>query len=338
MSGFWRRRAVDAALWCAVAFAALVALAYAAGALHEGVDLLGQFAAPAFTVAVAAALLALAARRPRTAAAGAGVSLALSVGLSGQWFPSGPPPNETASPLVLYFANVGRQTTDFRPLAASVRAAGPDVVVLVEVDARARNRVLELLPDYPHVLDGSTRWDPRRGMRGKLVLSRHPMVKAPELDPARATPAQRRAIVDRITAPGHVGVADVAVLAPQGRFRLVAAHVHRPWPFAVRGFHAAKIDSLVDTVARGRADETVLVGDFNAPPAARNLRRLARETRLRPAPAALGTWPAALPAPLSVSLDNAFVGDRWRVTRRKIGRPTGSDHRPVVLTLQPSAD
>lgn len=336
MRGKARPRAVAVALWTAVALSALVALAHALSGLDERVELLGKFAAPALTVASTAALLAAAAGLARAAVAAAGVALALFAGQYGQWFPPAPPARDGAAPLVVYLANVGRHTTDLQPLAKSIRAAAPDVVVLVEADGRVRDRLRPLLPAYPHVADGSTPWDGGRGTRGRLVLSRYPLVKASEVTPDRATAAQRRVILARELAPGNVGAADASVLAPQGRLRILAVQVHRPWPFAAPGYHAEQIDSVVASVRRGRQAETLLLGDFNAPPAARNLRRLARETGLRPAPAPLGTWPAVLPAPLRISLDNAFAGSDWTIVSRSLGRPTASDHQPVVLVLKPA--
>lgn len=337
MTGALKQRLIDGALAASVVSSAMVLIAHWLGGFDDRADVVGQFAGPAFTMVCFAALAATLLRRPRPACAAALVAAGLFSALFGQWFPTRPAPAGTeASSVRVYLANVGRQTRDFRPLAASVRAADPDVVVLVEVNDAGRRVAPALLPEYPHVVDAATAWDRKGGHGQKLVLSRTPLRKALEIKPWRATPEQHADIVRRVLSTGYVGTLDVETTTAGGSMRLLVGGASRPWPFYPRGRHAAQVDSLVETVARGDARRTVLLGDFNATPAGENLRRLSRRTALSPAPAVLGTWPAALPGVLGISLDNVFVGEAWRVERRRLGRATGSDHRPVVVDLVPA--
>ena len=55
------------------------------------------------------------------------------------------------------------------------------------------------------------------------------------------------------------------------------------------------------------------------------------------AAAALGTWPASVPALLAAPIDHVLVDGRaWRVVGFDVLQRTGgSDHRPVLATLEP---
>jgi endonuclease/exonuclease/phosphatase (EEP) superfamily protein YafD len=44
-------------------------------------------------------------------------------------------------------------------------------------------------------------------------------------------------------------------------------------------------------------------------------------------------WPAQLPAALGISIDHVWTSPDLAVIQRRLGRPTGSDHRPVVTVL-----
>lgn len=54
--------------------------------------------------------------------------------------------------------------------------------------------------------------------------------------------------------------------------------------------------------------------------------------------AAVGTWPAALPALLGAPIDHVMVTSGWHVTGMRVIESTdksGSDHRPIVVQLSP---
>ncbi len=100
---------------------------------------------------------------------------------------------------------------------------------------------------------------------------------------------------------------------------------------------AARIQALGDPAA-------ILAGDFNAAPWSFALRRqdaalqnlgLARLTR------ALFTWPTprfrrfALPSPVPLlPIDHVYAGANWRAVSVTGGPPLGSDHFPVVVTVE----
>lgn len=334
-AGGLRSRVVVAAVAALVAVALAVVFGVWLAPLDETFALLGQFAAPAAVLAAVAAGAAAVLRRRALLISAAAVTVALGAPLLGQLFappPSAPPGVETVR---LYLANTGRQTRSADAVVRSVRAARADVVALVEVSPELRAALPRRLPEYAYVVDGSTAWDRPRAHRGLLVLSRWPLRKASEIDPAAASPAERAAVLRRVLAPEHVGALDVEVQAPSGVLRLVAGHVRRPWPFSPRGLHAAKVSDLGRTVRDGDIRRTVLVGDFNATPATPALREMAQATGLRPARSVPGTWPAVVPPLFRIGIDNVFAGPAWTIVERRLAAPTGSDHAPVLVRLAP---
>ena len=55
--------------------------------------------------------------------------------------------------------------------------------------------------------------------------------------------------------------------------------------------------------------------------------------------AAVGTWPASLPALLGTPIDHVMLTDNWRVSGMRVVQSldgAGSDHRPVVVQLSPA--
>jgi endonuclease/exonuclease/phosphatase family metal-dependent hydrolase len=56
--------------------------------------------------------------------------------------------------------------------------------------------------------------------------------------------------------------------------------------------------------------------------------------------AANGTWPTSLPMVLGAQIDHVMTTDNWKpVSMKVIGTEdeSGSDHRPIVVTLAPTS-
>lgn len=283
---------------------------------HYALDLLAQFAAPALVLAAAGALAAAAALRPAFATANLLAFAVLLVAMQPQLRPATPAAAPAPAVRVL-FNNVWVRNPEPARLAATVAAEDADVVALVEVGPRHLRALEPVLRRYPHrIVSVTGRFrgrDPRI-----LIASRHPLA-------LRAS--ERR---------DGLAVTEVDVAAPGLPFRLVASHLTRPWPFDRPQAQHRQAERLARRILAGEPRRTLLVGDFNAVPAGAVLRRFSARTGLVPAPAPLGTWPAAVPAPLRIGIDNAFAGPELSLAARRVGPDTGSDHRPVLLTLRPA--
>ncbi|MDO1558414.1 endonuclease/exonuclease/phosphatase family protein [Brevundimonas sp. 2R-24] len=212
----------------------------------------------------------------------------------------------------VYMANLWARNEDTAAAQASVQAADADIVVLIELGDAQAEQLDQLLAGYPHRVS-IPRVDRPSGAARSLIASRHPM--RPLRGPS-----------DGLSVVGAV------IDLPSGPVTVLGAHLTRPWPFVMHGGQIWQSRQLARRIEAVEGP-LVLVGDFNAVPHGRVLSSLESETGLTVAPAVWGTWPAPLPAPLRISIDNALVSQELAVTRRSLGAPTGSDHRPIVIGL-----
>jgi endonuclease/exonuclease/phosphatase (EEP) superfamily protein YafD len=302
-------------------FALVVAVGLTAGSAlladrAPAFALIEHFSAPALALAVAVAPLAFVTGRRWASlllVAGGG---ALFLNLQPQWFPPSVPAAPDARPTRVYFANVWARNDRMSLLEASIEEADADVVALVEVSEDHQRMLPVLLDEYPYLISGK----PGRpdGAARILIASRVPV-----------------RVLGRERADG-LSALEVLVRSPGAPFRLIVVHTTRPWPFDRPGAQAHQLERVKTRLFNGAPERTLLVGDFNATPSTVVLERFAQQTRLRPAPAVIGTWPSVAPGPLRIGIDNAFVGSGLTVVSRRVGAPNGSDHRPVVVTVAPA--
>ncbi|WP_332653285.1 endonuclease/exonuclease/phosphatase family protein [Brevundimonas sp.] len=292
---------------------ALVALS---GIGHRWFDILAQFTVPALA-ATAAATAVLALTRLRMAALhGLAACAALLIAVAPQWFPDGPPPEPGAPTVRLYSANLYYLNNDVAAIRASIEAADADVVVLIELGHAATARIDEVLEGYPHRAT-SMRMDQTRGPSRSVIGSRFPLTALD--DPP----------------DGLHAVAAVA-RTPLGRLNIVGVHLTRPWPFQEQWGQISQTMALQEVVEN--LDGPVVVsGDFNSVSSARIGKQIRRELGLHPAPGFPGTWPAKAPAPVSLTIDQVYASPGLAFESRRLGQPTGSDHRPVVTEFTRAA-
>jgi endonuclease/exonuclease/phosphatase (EEP) superfamily protein YafD len=91
-------------------------------------------------------------------------------------------------------------------------------------------------------------------------------------------------------------------------------------------------------VVEGLSGPIVVAGDFNSVSSARIGKQVRRDLGLHPAPGFPGTWPAAVPAALGLTIDQVYATHDLAFVSRRLGRPNGSDHRPVVTDFTRAAD
>lgn len=279
--------------------------------------LIEHFAAPALAVAGVVAPLAFVTGRRWGAlllVVGGG---ALFLNLQPQWFPPSTPAAPDGRPTKVYFANVWAKNDRMSLLRSSIAEADADVVALVEVTEDHQRLMPVLLEDYPYLISGKPG-------------TRH--AGAPRVMVASRVPVR---VLGRERSDG-LSALEVLVRAPGAPFRLIVVHTTRPWPFDRPDAQADQLERVKTRLFNGAPERTLLVGDFNATPSTVLLERFSKQTTLRPAPAVVGTWPSAVPGPLRIGIDNAFVGRGLTVIDRRIGAPNGSDHRPVVVTVAPA--
>ncbi|NJC39988.1 endonuclease/exonuclease/phosphatase (EEP) superfamily protein YafD [Brevundimonas alba] len=293
---------------------ALVALS---GIGHRWFDILAQFTAPALIATAVLTLLLAVTRLTGAATHGAVACLALLLAVSPQWFPGGPKPT-TDTPIVrLYSANLYYLNGDVASIRRSIVEADADVVVLIELGRDAAGRIDEVLEGYPYRA-ASMRMDQTRGPSRSVIGSRYPLTVLD--DPP----------------DGLHAVAAVAT-TPLGRLNVVGVHLTRPWPFQEQWGQISQTMALQEVV-EGMTGPVVVAGDFNSVSSARIGKQMRRDLGLYPAPGFPGTWPSNLPAALGMTIDQVYASPELGFVARRLARPTGSDHRPVVTEFTRAAN
>lgn len=215
-------------------------------------------------------------------------------------------------------ANVYLGNADLGRVSAWIAQHDPDVVFMQEVAAAAVPQLSTLR--YRHVLL-------KRPIEsyGVVVLSKYPLHDVQVVELMGELEGHR--------------ISHRARLDWNGRSVAVAA-VHLAAPTSAR-FQAARDGLLDDTVrwAGDRKQPALIVGDLNATPWSRALKRAAA-AGMRRATSLAPTWPVAgLPdvaaalVPTLIPIDQVLGSRHWAVVERRVGPTIGSDHRPVLVSL-----
>jgi endonuclease/exonuclease/phosphatase (EEP) superfamily protein YafD len=277
---------------------------------HRWTDLLAQFTAPALAATLVLTLLYAVLRLRPAMIAGLAVTVLLILAVWPQWFPRGGAlPREGAPTLTLYSANLWAWNTDIDAIIRSIHEANPDVVVLVELGDAPATQLDRVLAAYPHrVLNA--RVDRPSGAARAAIASRYPLT----------------AVADR--PDGLVSVAATAQ-TPLGPVNIIGAHLTRPWPFQYQWGQINQATALA-AIRRDMTGPVIAAGDFNSVSSARIGRQIQTETGLIPAPGWPGTWPSVVPSAVAMTIDQVWRSPDLALLERKLGRKTGSDHRPVI--------
>lgn len=285
---------------------------------HRWTDLLAQFTAPALAATLALTLFCAVLRLRSAMIAGLGATVLLVLAVWPQWLPRGGAlPREGAPTLTLYSANLWAWNEDVEAITRSIAEADADIVVLVELGDAPSAQLDRVLAGYPHrVLN--TRVDRPSGAARAAIASRYPLT----------------AVADR--PDGLVSVAAVAQ-TPLGAINIIGAHLTRPWPFQYQWGQIHQAAALA-AIRRDMTGPVIAAGDFNSVSSARIGRQIQAEAGLIPAPGWPGTWPSALPSPVAITIDQVWRSPDLALLERKLGRKTGSDHRPVVTRFTLAAE
>jgi endonuclease/exonuclease/phosphatase family metal-dependent hydrolase len=225
------------------------------------------------------------------------------------------------------------QVFDLDRTAEAVRGLRADVIGLQEVDvhwgarsdfadeARALAEKLDMRVYFAPIydLDPATEGAERRRY-GVAVLSRHPIIAAENHEITRLSTQTPTPVP--VPAPGF---AEVTVNVRGAHAHVYVTHLDYRADPSVR---AAQVADMLDVLAADRGPK-ILVGDFNAEPAAPELAPLWRDLR-DAAPDGGGTYPATAPVK---RIDLVTVSPDITVTGAATVATEASDHRPVLADL-----
>ena len=310
------RTLVQAGAVALLCFPLGIAAASLSGIGHRWIDILAQFPAPALTATVVLGLALAAARLWVAAGASGAVCALLLVAVWPQAGPGGPLAEDDGARVRLYAANLHALNEDVGAIRASIEEADADILVLVEFGAAPTAAMDELLAGYPHrrITDRVVR---RHDTVRSVIASRHPLTP-------RSTDGRERQMIAAV------------VDTPIGPLHVVGVHLTRPWPFQFQWAQIIQAQNLLDHI-QDSTEPVVAAGDFNSVSTARIGRMLRAEGGLIHAPGWPGTWPSSLPGALRMTIDQVYHAPEIAVTSRRNGRPTSSDHRPVIVELARAA-
>ena len=285
------------------------------GTAHRLLELTSHFKVQYLTAACLCVLAFALARRWRWAAAAACIAALNAAYVVPYYFPaprsSGGVARRTRVKVLL--ANVNAANADYERLLALARATSPDVVVVQEATEGWARAFEEISPDFPH-----SHVVARPDTFGIAVYSRLPLRDA------------------KTVALGGAQIPSVTVMVEAGgaSFSLVTAHTYPP----LAGLFEGRNEQLAQlaVLASGSARPVVLVGDLNASPWSPHFAKLLRETGLRDARRGFGvlpTWPTYRRI-MSVPIDHCLVSPEVTIISVETGTEIGSDHLPLVVTLE----
>ncbi len=299
-----------------VAGPTVLALVAITGLRNQYADLVAQFTAPALFATLGLAALMMLVRRWRLAGAALVPAALLLIAVWPQWFPIASRPEAGTSMIRVYSANLWVRNRDLAAISASIRQADADVVMLIELGDATAPHLDALVGAYPYRV-ASPRIDRPNGAVRSVIASRYPL-----------TPLARPAGVEAVGA---------RAATPLGALTLVSIHLTRPWPFEESWGQISQTMAL-EAMLQGLSGPVVVAGDFNSVSTARIGKQVQSDIGLRPAPGFPGTWPASLPSALAITIDQIYASPDLAFVSRRLGRPTGSDHRPVVTEITRAAD
>lgn len=231
--------------------------------------------------------------------------------------PKDTPASPTRSALKIVYANVLTENTDPAPLLALIARESPDLVAVVEVNARWDIDLRQALREtHPHRFA-----QPSEDNFGLALYSRLPLSDQS---------------VEYLASPDFASLA-ATLQTSAGDVRLLLTHPPPPGDTAHTRIRNRQIMGIADWLPPITEDaSSVILGDFNATPWCPPLAELRGRARLELAstrhslyPA---TWPARVPQ-LRIPLDHVLTRGRLRTLDFRVGPDIGSDHFPLIVDL-----
>lgn len=277
---------------------------------HRWVDILAQFTSPVLLAAVGGTVVCLLFRLWPASIVGGLACVVLALSVWPQWTPTKGVPVPDQPIVRVYSANLYVFNTDVGAMRRSIAAADADILVLVELGQSPASRLDQLLPDYPHrVLIGQARaGDHARS----IIASRYPILQG---------------LPER-----HDGLSTVGatVQTPIGLINVFGVHLTRPWPYQYQWGQISQVMALAERMKAAPDHPVIAAGDFNSVSSARIGKQIQSDLGLIPAPGWPGTWPSQIPAFAGITIDQVYRSPDLSLITRRLGEPTGSDHRPVI--------
>ncbi|WP_129781139.1 endonuclease/exonuclease/phosphatase family protein [Peristeroidobacter soli] len=207
--------------------------------------------------------------------------------------------------------NVWFRNPDMARVAEYIEKSQADAVVLLELTQPQAERLLPLLPTYPHYQMDNSRM-------GAAVFTKWPVISAESVPLSQGGAVASRVMLDwRGTSVTVLGV-------------------HLNWPLGPRNsaYRNQELNSLV-ALSKAQGGPLLVAGDFNLTPWSEYFSDALEESGLRDAALGFGlarTWPSQF-APVGIRIDHCLMSRHWRSLTTSVGPSLGSDHLPIVADV-----
>lgn len=222
--------------------------------------------------------------------------------------------NSGSRKLKLLHLNVLTENDEYERLHDLIEAEQPDVLFLQEFSSAWLNATGKMMADYPYRYSQA-----REDNFGIAMFSRLPLGSVTHID---SPPLNYPTIVATMTIDGDV-------------LTLISTHATVPISPELYDARNIHLGSLAD-ITNEADGAVVLSGDFNASLWDRHYRMLEENTGLKNATRGFGiqpTWPTFLPFAM-IPIDHALVSDSIDVIEVRTGSKMGSDHLPLIVTIE----
>lgn len=308
-------RLVDAAVQIATIVALIVTVTSFFGTAWWFLELFSHFRLQMACGSLALLILAVWLRRGATAFTVALIAIANAGPLMPYFLPVAHQRHAVAGQFSVMVANVGLHNGDYTALIETIEHENPDIVGLLEVDARWVEHLAALHSDYSFSV-----LRPEDGAYGIALYSKLP-------------------VHETVSSPYAANGIQTAVsvnLDLQGEpATLLLAHLMAPVTASRARLRNEQINQIARTVKENGNDRAMLLGDLNLTPWSPYFAVLERDSGLASAARGrgyLGTWPTR-PSLFRIPIDHCLVSDGLQVQEIRTGPDIGSDHLPLLVDI-----
>ena len=230
-----------------------------------------------------------------------------------RWLTAGEATKEDGN-LRLLFANVNFMNQDHRPVLKMIAEDEPDIIVLQEVTLAWEKALAPLEDHYPHRFVHPRRNPGGLGVWSKVAFDQTGLTPYPNL---RGWPILQVAFQWRGTP-----------------VTLLSAHPFPPLPAGGARANRTQFRLIEDRI-RAIQGPLILAADLNSTmwsPEYAQMRKTGLDSTRR-GYGIQGTW-YQHHAHLWLPIDHVLVSTEFRTQHFRVGRPIGSDHRPLIVDLR----